>query len=69
MTGTVSSGKEWFCTWHHVVMHDPEWAEDYQQFMGWREKIRAEYPGTDWLPDDVVWQAITGRTERVRIAG
>ena len=69
MMGTVTynAGKQCFCTWHNVVMWGPEWDEDYQQFLGWREKIEREYPRTDWLPVDVAWRVVTGQAMQGRV--
>lgn len=60
MMGSVSAGKEWYCTWHHKALSDPEWAEDYEQFSGWRDIIKKEYRSTEWLPIGRVWVAIMG---------
>ncbi len=69
MSSTVThntSGKSpWYCTWHSIVLHAPEWTEDYGQFVGWRKKIEKEYPMTQWLPVEKAWRAITGNTVKV----
>ena len=52
----------WYCHWHYVSLHDPKWAEDYKEFVGWRYNIEKEYPKMQLLPIEKIWWSLSGKT-------
>jgi len=56
MMGTLSKGfntdqskADFFCSWHWTALENPTFAQDFNEFLKWRDLILKEYP--DYPPE------------------
>jgi hypothetical protein len=76
LLGTIADeyGKRYLCDWHFAIAGKVEFAQDFNEFVLWREKQRGRYPlkhdnRLRYVDDGIVWRAIIGKMAHVELAG